>query len=344
MCIDGKRLMVTGCDINGERAGWLQLNQIGYYWHELSVVVPCTPAMLGFFNANFASMTEPVAPLLNSTAEHGAMVDMILSARHSVQLENQSFMSGPGSAIKIAEAFAERIARARQEGDTQFRAMIFTNMAQQDEPSFVTRLYCSVSLLWSVRHIERTAAALGVDLADLYEHLFFGYMESDGVLVKVHSNILIVDGRLAIRSSSNLSDRSLSHLPTDSELGVFVTKNVDSFQQTLFNNYMRTRDVRYSFNEIFDVALRGGGVFRSVHPRLPRYPDALVNATMRFLQITPATGGQVESVFTSVPGGTPVPSLHPKDLPVAFLLALVVALGLVAWFASAVFAARRATA
>jgi len=70
--------------------------------------------------------------------------------------------------------------------------------------------------------MEEYALSNGLSLARLYAHLLIAYLDWEGVIMKVHSNILVADQNLAIRSSANLNDRCLSPQPTDSELGVLL--------------------------------------------------------------------------------------------------------------------------
>lgn len=275
LCVDGATIMVTGCDVNAERAGWLHVNGIGYYWHELGVVAPCSSDMFQWIQRNHESShpridasneleddkRPPPFPLVaGGWREENAMVNLILNARESVQLENQILITGGGlQHNRICAALVARIARAHRNGEP-FRVLLLTNAAQQDEPSYVTRVYCALSIQWSLEQLEACASsAFGLSKHDLAQYLLAGRLEAgnrstdDGILIKVHSNILIVDGCYALRSSSNLSDRSLSARPTDTELGLlFAGPCVSVFQQKLLNMYMGTIDDTYTVGTVID--------------------------------------------------------------------------------------------
>jgi len=272
LCVDGDTIMVTGCDVNAERAGWLHVNGIGYYWHELGVVAPCSSDMFQWIQRNHESSLPasneleddkrpPPFPLVaGGWREENAMVNLILNARESVQLENQILITGGGlQHNRICAALVARIARAHRNGEP-FRVLLLTNAAQQDEPSYVTRVYCALSIQWSLEQLEACASsAYGLSKHDLAQYLLVGRLESrdhstgDGILIKVHSNILIADGCYALRSSSNLSDRSLSARPTDTELGLlFAGPCVSVFQQKLLNMYMGTVDDTYTVGTVID--------------------------------------------------------------------------------------------
>uniref|UniRef100_M4BSB1 PLD phosphodiesterase domain-containing protein n=1 Tax=Hyaloperonospora arabidopsidis (strain Emoy2) TaxID=559515 RepID=M4BSB1_HYAAE len=252
ICADEETIMVTGCDVNTEREGWLLKNHLGYYWHELSVISRCTPEMLHWIRANHKPsqekryydhfMESPPFPLVSGGwREENCMVNMIMNAKHSVQLESQIMISG-GSLQhnRICPAIVARISQARRK-------------AQKDEPSFLARTYCSLSIQWSLEQLEESALAYGLALDELWQHLQVGSLEYDNVLVKVHSNILIVDGNYALRSSSNLADRSLSARPNDTELGLlFSGPRVNELQQDLLNMYLGTVGESYSWSQVFE--------------------------------------------------------------------------------------------
>ena len=92
-------------------------------------------------------------------------------------------------------------------------------------------------------------------------------MENNGFPVKIHSNIVIQDGIRCVRSSSNLTDRSLGSLPCDTELGVIVTDMaaIQKLQQTLWKRYCKIEDdVVLTHTEFFTRAWSGQGLLRNV--------------------------------------------------------------------------------
>jgi phosphatidylserine/phosphatidylglycerophosphate/cardiolipin synthase-like enzyme len=192
--------------------------------------------------------------------EENAMVNMILHAKRSIHLENQIMISGGTlQHNRICDAIIARICQAHK-WNLPFHAIILTNAAQQDEPSQVTRLYCSLSIQWSLEQLENRALDNGLSLDVLRKYLIVGRMQYHDVLVKVHSNILIVDGAYALRSSSNLADRSLSSRPTDTELGVlFAGESVQRLQQELFNMYFGSSGVHYAMADVFELVESGHG-------------------------------------------------------------------------------------
>jgi phosphatidylserine/phosphatidylglycerophosphate/cardiolipin synthase-like enzyme len=273
ICVDGDipnqgKIMVTGCDVNEERNGWLKKNTLGYFWHELSVVTNCTKTMYDWvlFNHNAEKrinydedMKPAPFPLVNGGwQEENVMVNMILKAKHSIHLENQIFISGGAEQEnRISLAIVDRIVRGIAQDD-DFYAMVLTNAAQQDEPSKVTQWYCSLTIEWSIRGMIEIAKQRGLTEEQLFSRLLVGRLEHNDILVKVHSNFIIQDGYRCIRTSSNLADRSLSHRPCDAETGIMVKGDcVAEFQQRLFNMYFNTTDEKYSMQTVREKVENG---------------------------------------------------------------------------------------
>ncbi|OWZ07816.1 PhosphoLipase D [Phytophthora megakarya] len=317
LCIDEETIMVTGCDVNTEREGWLRRNHLGYYWHELSVICRCTEDMTRWIHSNHEPavnkryydqfMESPPFPLVSGGwKEENCMVNMIMNAKHSVQLESQIMISG-GSLQhnRICPAIVARISQAVRKNEP-FYALILTNADQRDEPSFLARTYCTLSIQWSLEQLEDCALAYGLTVDDLWQHLHVGRLEHDGVLIKVHSNILIVDGKYALRSSSNLADRSLSARPNDTELGLlFSGARVNKLQQDLLNMYLGTTSVTYSWAHVF-ATIRGtrtkqpSGVIKQVEKKTwsPVFTWFMMNL---FIYLSEgATGGRVKVTYETM--------------------------------------------
>ena len=95
----------------------------------------------------------------------------------------------------------------------------------------------------SLMGIEEYALDCGISVQELYEHFYIATLRYDGVIVKVHSNLLVADQDRAIRSSGNLSDRCFSDKPTDSELGVMMKgQEVKLFMQYHFRRLLPDYD------------------------------------------------------------------------------------------------------
>ena len=58
VCVDGHTFMLGGTDVSVERSPWLVPNRDGYVWHEVAVVMRCTPRMHHFCQLNFQRIVD----------------------------------------------------------------------------------------------------------------------------------------------------------------------------------------------------------------------------------------------------------------------------------------------
>lgn len=242
LCVDGTRMLVTGCDIDPDRAGWLQKNRNGYYWHELLVSVPCSPEMYTYVQRNFESICEPPPPLTCGKTEHDLMVCMIKNAKHFVHMEAQICVSTESTQNRILTALADRLAQSyKNQAADRFFCFFLTNLRQVDESKVIDWMMRQ-DVYWSRRHLRSACQLRGVPWSFVIDRVLMGTLQAkDGIHVKVHSNMVIADGRTLLRTSSNLSDRSMSSLPCDTELGIVVRGPVVAqFQRQLFERYLGT--------------------------------------------------------------------------------------------------------
>lgn len=265
LLVDDAAMLITGVDVSKDRSGWLLLNPDGYFWHETAVVVRPSKAVCKWVRQNSRRIVDPPFPLLNGgRTEHDLIVRLIQTATDYVHVEHQNFISTGHTVNAVARAIVERVHRAARHGET-FHVMVLTNRENEDESAVVDNLLWA-TLTWSRRWIEKRAHQVGMTLETLYEHLFIGYLCHNRIHVKIHSNVFVADGRRMIRSSSNLSDRSLSPLPCDSELGIMVADAgvVETMQQAQWNRYFQTRDVTYDSATAFHAMTEELGCVRRV--------------------------------------------------------------------------------
>eukprot|EP00939_MAST-03C_sp_MAST-3C-sp1_P000498 g498.t1 len=131
LCVDDEIAMVCGCDINGERAGWLELNCMGYYWDEIAVTLPCTKAMARWFRENFEHPHASLAPfpLVSGAArEHDMMVHLIRTAKTEIYFANQTLLCASTAVYenKIGHAIVDRIVEAVR-SNTEFQCLWLSN-------------------------------------------------------------------------------------------------------------------------------------------------------------------------------------------------------------------------
>ena len=268
LMVDREWAMVTGCDVDGDRQPWLTLNSKNYYWLELSVVfnIRHMPQVQRYFEENWRHIVPPPLPLINSHMEHECVQWLILHSKAYIHLEQQLFISNDKTTNRVSQVLVERVVRAVREGDKAFKCFVITNVRNPDDTPLLD-FFLLMLFLWSWRWMESYAQRLGVTLPQFYEHIVFLHLEHEGNPIKVHSNIVIQDGVRCIRSSSNLTDRSLGSLPCDTELGVVITDaaEIHRLQQTLWKRYCQlTTDVELSTAEFFARAWSSQGHLRNV--------------------------------------------------------------------------------
>lgn len=265
LLVDDATMLVTGVDVSKDRNGWLLLNPDGYFWHETAVVLSPSRDVCKWARHNSRRIVDPPFPLLNGgKTEHDLVVRLIATARRYVHVEHQNFISTGHTVNGVARAIVDRIHRAARH-EEPFRVMVLTNRQNEDESAVVDNLLWA-TLTWTRRWIEKRACQVGMTLETLYKHLFIGYLAHNKIHIKIHSNVFVADGHRMIRSSSNLSDRSLSPLPCDSELGIMVADPavVNGMQQAQWNRYFLTKEVVYDGTTAFQAMLDEVGCIRTV--------------------------------------------------------------------------------
>jgi phosphatidylserine/phosphatidylglycerophosphate/cardiolipin synthase-like enzyme len=267
VCVDGHTFMLGGTDVSVERSPWLVPNKDGYVWHEVAVVMRCTPAMHRFCALNFQQIVDnPPFPLTKGYSEYMVVLRLIASARSTVHMEAQTCISTGNTENGVLRAVVHRVLQAVTEGKP-FYFMLLTNLEQRDEARVVSWV-AQHQLYASLKHMVAEAERVGLSEAVLWEHVVVASLEHEGVHVKVHSNLLIVDGQRMLRSSSNFTDRSWSSKPSDNELGVVLSGEVvAATQQRLWRQYfMVPPHVRTLFmpQQAFHYMCHNTGLIRRV--------------------------------------------------------------------------------
>jgi len=302
VCVDDAWFMLGGTDVTADRAGWLQLNRSGYVWHEVAVVVECTPQMAYFVKLNFGQIqVNPPFPLTRGLQEYCVVSHLVATARACIHMEAQTCITSKATFNRLFDTVLQRLLKAFHEPGDPFCFMLLTNMVQPDESaviSWVTRQ----QLHWSRRYVRQRAAALGIPASFVKKRFFMGYMEHAGQHIKVHSNLLIQDGQRMVRSSSNFNDRSWSMLPSDNELGIALRGDVVArAQQRLWRQYFLQPPGStkcYHPLEAFGAMCREEGVVRRITFNGgvddTVVPDCVVDGAMKLLYTGPWWGGKVK--------------------------------------------------
>lgn len=297
LMVDGQRIMIGGVGVHPCRAGWLVLNTEPhpYYWHEVGVEIPVTPDMYQWVVNMWGNVfTPPPFPLVAGVTEHQTIVDMIKSAASCIHMEAQLCISTKSTLNQVLPAVARRVARAyvNRTSDT-FRFMMLVNTHQPDEHALISTA-TTVTLDWSLRELMDLTRDLGVPDLFTRERTFIGTLEYRGTHIKVHSNLVIQDGHTMVRSSSNLTDRSLSDRPCDNEVGVVVTgPAVALAQQALWKRYfMMSVDAPHlTPHEAFNFMSDHVGVVSGVRVTSAWVPTWLMKGVMQSVHRLPFFGG-----------------------------------------------------
>ena len=301
LIVDDQVVMIGGVGVHPCRAGWLTLNteSPAYYWHEVGVVTSCNPAfstwVQNLWNNRF---THPPLPLMSGPTEHASMVELIRTAETCIHMEAQLCISTNSTENQILSTVVARLARAFHTPGDEFRFIMLVNTHQPDEHVVVSSVTTS-TLHWSRRMLHSLALDAGMSPLFLNERVFIGTLEYEGTHIKVHSNLLIKDGHTMIRSSSNLTDRSLSRNPCDNELGVVISGDaVAVAQQKLWKQYFGMHPLVADMvpSEAFRYMTEETGFVKRVkyHKTFDSafLPDFIVDFTMRAIHKLPFFGGQ----------------------------------------------------
>lgn len=241
LLVDDATIMVGGVGVHPCRAGWLVLNTeqpTPYYWHEVGIVTDAPPPIVEWVHAMWSgTYKQPPFPFVAAEDEHQATLRMIRDAVTCIHMEAQLCISTPSTHNQVLATVVERVARAYATPGDAFCFILLVNTHQPDEHPVVSSA-TTATLHWSRRMMMAAATEAGVPEAFMRERVFVGTLEHNGIHIKVHSNLIIQDGHTMLRTSSNLTDRSLSTTPCDNELGLVVTgPDVAAAQQQLWARY-----------------------------------------------------------------------------------------------------------
>lgn len=299
LLVDDDTIMIGGVGVHPCRAGWLVLNGEAepYYWHEIGISMPCSAEMAAWVRAQWdGNYTVPLpVPFLAGATEHNIILHLIRTARSCIHLEAQLCISTASTSNQVLATVVERVRQAYHNTGDGFHFIMLVNTHQPDEHKLVSTA-TTATLHWSRRMMMNLAQARGVPETFMAERVFIGTLEYNGVHIKVHSNLLIQDGHTMIRSSSNLTDRSLSPTPCDNELGVLVRDAaVADVQQILWARYFNLPSAGpWTPAEAFHLMTRETGCVRTVryykHRDTCLLPDSVADFVMRAIHKLPYFG------------------------------------------------------
>ena len=299
LLVDDEYFMVGGVGVHPCRAGWMVLNSESppYYWHEVGVVVECNHQISEWVRAIWGNQFMPLpSPLISGDSEHLTTLKLIDTAKTCVHMEAQLCISTDTTTNQVLQTVVDRLIRASRTPGDRFRFMLLVNTHQPDEHPVVSSVTTGC-LHWSKRVMMSRSQEAGLSPLFFRERVFIGTLEHNGTHIKVHSNLLIQDGHTMIRTSSNLTDRSLSDNPCDNELGVVVHgMAVARAQQTLWKRYFMMDGPDMYPHDAFRHMVNETGVVRATQTDYV-LPYTLVNTLMRTLHSLPFFGGKHRVVW-----------------------------------------------
>ncbi len=312
LCVDGRTMLVTGTDVDQGRAGWLTQNMLGYYWHEVSVTIPCTVEMFEWVKANHESICPPPLPLTSGKKEHDFIVDMIRTAESSIHIEAQVCVSSEDTFNDVLKAVADRLSQAYHARQTDsFCIFLITNVDQVDESKIVSTLM-KYDVLFSRRYLRNETGKFGVPWEFVTSRMFMAellcHASGEEKTIKIHSNFIVKDGHTLLRTSSNLSDRSMSDQPCDTEVGVLIedASIVQPFQLEMLSRYANEHcpSVQHFFNRVQNCKLNSHPIeIRPITLGLEPDERTIVNDSFaakiaRWVHNPKSHGGKVRTTWT----------------------------------------------
>lgn len=301
LCVDNTQVLLGGVEVHPCRAGWMQLNgePTPYFWHEIGVLLSVDVDFAQWVHQQWNGVfVPPPLPFLQGDVENSMMCCLINNAVDCVHMEAQLCISTKSTYNGVFRTLADRLVRSYTNHDT-FRFFLLVNMTQPDEHPVVSTSVSGM-LTWTLGSLYRMVVVeAGVPDVFFDARVVVAKLEHLDVHVKIHSNLLIADARAMIRSSSNLTDRSLSDLPCDNELGVFVSgPAVAVLQQQLWSQYLGVTEIQTP-ESAFKYFCNNSGVVRRIDSAT--FCDSLkhdvLNTLFSLYHKLPAFGGSQHIVW-----------------------------------------------
>ena len=300
-CVDRSNMQIGWADLEPfDRVQYNHLNQNGFSWHEIGVRFACTAAIADSVDRIFCcshTVVCPPAPPLPLVSggpnEAHIMCRMIDAAQAFVYIEHQVICMGPSEDLSvqlILEALAHKVAFI-----PNFKVVIITNLEQDDEYNYITRKFSCVSLQSTIVHmrtlVQRMMGHAGLEFDEDTYRQNVHYLKlvcSGGESMKTHSNTMIVDTAAALRSSSNLTSRSLGVNPCDMELGIVTIDGVENLLHGLLRLHCPLMQGVPSISKFLDMVDSGlSHAKRAVVPELPMF---MVDLIMSVSHLHPGSG------------------------------------------------------
>ena len=274
LCVDQSRLLLGG-GIDNSTKVWNEFSSCNVdnveCWTDTAILTYCSPELYKFITkiCLYSLNHEHRYINMDGMLEHNNFIYAIRTAQKYVYLENQFIDSGRWTENRIIRELAIKIGESIETG-SPFRIMIITNTANTTDDtttalqswyvnSCTNRISTDIHSL--VTEIYPTATA-----DDINHRLFIGYLKRKQYFIVMHTQFMVVDGIRILKSSSNITDRSLSHSPCDKELGLmfYDPHKVGTFMQKIWNHRLETSNQSYTIHDVFREAQQGGGQYRKI--------------------------------------------------------------------------------
>ena len=214
--------------------------------------------------------------------EYNNFIHLIRNSKKYLYLENYYIDSDEGSQNQIIVEISKKILNAIL-NDLDYKVMIITNT---DHENICVQHYNNIlsqdlyKVIYDYCNIYNK-----ISKATLNNHLFIGTLIGS----EEPTNILIQDGENMIKTSSTISDRSLSSKPCNMEFGILFNDppKIQVLVNKLWNQRLKDfADYNRTCTEVFDLAHSEFGQYRHINPG----NEQLNSITKKLARITPATG------------------------------------------------------
>lgn len=311
LCIDKSLLFLGGgLDISNTLGGDFTSCNVDdvVCWTDISIITKCNKDIYKVLTgSNLHQYYKNISYInISGISEHNNFIYSIRNAQHYIYLENQFIDSGLWTENSIVRELANVLLTSIETG-SNFRIIIITNTyhtADKSENSGL-RWYINSCTQRIYRDIYHTITKLYPKAThkDIDDRLFIGYLKRSNYSIVIHTQFMVVDGIRMIKSSSNITDRSLSHSPCDKELGLmfYDPPKIGAFMQKIWNHRLETSNQQYTIQDVFRIAQRDGGQYRKTQKGiLDGLHAALINTIYHFSYFTgPCKKGPFQNTICS---------------------------------------------
>jgi phosphatidylserine/phosphatidylglycerophosphate/cardiolipin synthase-like enzyme len=269
LCID-RAVLLLGGGLDHSNDSWRPFEECSSgkcCWTDLAIVAQCSPSLYQTFLSGCIDAYHKDVQQQNVGLEHDVIVKHILDAQSYVYLENQFIDSSHYTYNCIARAVAHRIEQSIQACD-DLRIMLITNIkesadATEAEGGCLCKWYMD-SCTKRLRHTIHKLCSAGAP-EDIDARLFVGSLQqANGKHITVHTQFMVVDGTILHKSSSNITDRSLSKFPCDHEFGLTFNNRplVSSLMQKVWRHRLGVDgSAEITIDEVFFAAHSNAGQY-----------------------------------------------------------------------------------